>query len=55
MEETLIKPTDETIWYENDQPLQEFLERFRKSETLEADHRTEELSWIKIVEKSIQI
>jgi hypothetical protein len=55
MEETLIKPADETVWYENDQIIKEFLESFRKPEILDADHQAEELSWIKIIEKSIQI
>ena len=47
-----MKPVNETIWYENDQPIQEFLESFRKPTILEADHRAEELSWVKIVEPS---
>ena len=55
MEESLIKSADETVWYENDQPIQEFLESFRKPAILEADHQTEKLSWIKIMEKSSQI
>ena len=53
MEESLIEASDETVWYENDQPIKEFLERFRKPEILEADHQTEELSWTKIMETSI--
>jgi len=52
MEESLIKPVDETVWYENDQPIQEFLESFRKPTILEADHQAEEFSWVKIVEPS---
>ena len=55
MEELLSKSPDETIWYENEQPIKEFLESFRKAEILESDHQTEELSWIKIVKKSKQI
>ena len=55
MEESLIKSMDETVWYENDQPIQEFLESFRKSAVLEADHQAEEPSWLKIIENSIQI
>ena len=55
MEESLINPVDETIWYENDQPIKEFLESFRKPAVLEADHQAEEPSWLKIIEKSIQI
>ena len=52
MEESLMKPVDETIWYENDQPIQEFLESFRKPVKLEADHQAEELSWVKIMKNS---
>ena len=55
MEELFIKPADETVWYENDQPVKEFLESFRKPAILDADHPAEELSWVKILEKSIQI
>ena len=55
MEESLLKSADETVWYENDQPIQEFLESFRKPLVLEADHQAKELSWIKIIEKSILI
>ena len=55
MEELLTKSADETIWYENEQPIKEFLESFRKAENLEADDQAEELSWINIVKKSNQI
>lgn len=55
MEELLTKSADETIWYENEQPIKEFLESFRKTEILEADDQTEELSWIDIVNNSNQI
>ena len=55
MEESLIKSVDETIWYENDQPIQEFLDSFRKPANLEDDHQAEELSWVKIMGNSILI
>ena len=55
MEELLIKQADETVWYENDRPIQEFLKSFRNPAILEADHQVEELSWVKIMQKSIQI
>jgi len=55
MEELLTKSADETIWYENEQPIKEFLESFRKAEIVEADDQAEELSWIDIVNKSNQI
>ena len=55
MEESLIKRADEPVWYENDQPIQEFLESFRKPGDLETEHQAQELSWVKIIEKSIPI
>jgi len=55
MEELLTKSADETIWYENEQPIKEFLESFRKAEILETDDQAEELSWIEIVNNSNQI
>jgi hypothetical protein len=55
MEVLVTKSPDETIWYENEQPIKEFLESFRKAEILETDHQAEELSWINIVKKSSQI
>ncbi len=55
MAESLTKSANETIWYENEQPIKEFLESFRKAEILEADDQAKELSWIEIVNKSNQI
>ena len=55
MEESLTKSPDETIWYENEQPIKEFLESYRKADILEADDQSEELSWFKIVKRSYQI
>ena len=52
MEESLIKLTDETVWYENDQAIREFLENFRKPAALETDHQAEERSWVEIMEES---
>ncbi len=49
MEELITESSDETIWYENEQPIKEFLESFRKSEILKADDQAEEPSWIEIV------
>ena len=54
MEESLIKPVDETTWYENDQPIREFLESFRKPVILEPEEQAEDLSWAKIMKNSIQ-
>ena len=55
MEESLIKPVDETTWYENDQPIREFLESFRKPVNLETEKPAEALSWAKIMENVIRI
>ena len=55
MEELLTKSADETVWYKNEQAITEFLESFRKPAILDVDQPTEELSWLKILEKSIQI
>ena len=52
MEEALMNPMDETVWYENDQPIKEFLESFRKPAILEAYPQAEELSWVKIINNS---
>mgnify|MGYP001818155448 CR=1 FL=1 len=52
MEESLLNQLDETVWYENDQPIKEFLESYRKPAILETDHLAEELSWVKIMNNS---
>lgn len=52
MAESLTKHTDETIWYENEERIKEFLESFRKVDISETDDHTEELSWFEIVERS---
>jgi hypothetical protein len=54
MEESVNRPVEDTIWYENDQPIQEFLENFRKPAILKDNHPSEELSWVQLVEKSNQ-
>jgi hypothetical protein len=54
MEESVDRPVEDIIWYENDQPIQEFLGNFRKTAILEDDYPSEELSWVQLVEKSIQ-
>jgi hypothetical protein len=55
VEELLTKPADETVWYENEQAIKEFLGSFRKPAILDLDQPAEELSWLKLLEKSIQI
>ena len=52
MAESLIKEADETAWYENDQPIREFLDSNKKSATIKKDPEAEKSSWLKIVKKS---
>ena len=52
MAESLTKFADETIWYENEERIKEFLESFRKADIVEPDDQAEELSWFEIVERS---
>ena len=52
MEESLIKPAGKTSWYENDQPIQDFLESYKKSASTKEDFQAEELSWLKIMKKT---
>lgn len=52
MEESLINPAGKTSWYENDQPIQEYLESYKKSTTTKGDFQNQELSWLKIMKKS---
>ncbi len=49
MEELLIESTGKASWYENDQPIQEFLESYNKPASQREDFQMEELSWQKIV------
>ena len=51
MEEHLIKPAGETSWYENEQPIQEFLKGDKKSATVKEDLQSKELSWLNIMKK----
>ena len=55
MEESLYRPKAEPIWYENYEPIQEYLESYQKPEILESDCQVEELSWVQIIENSTQI
>ena len=54
MEASANRPVEDTIWYENDQPIQEFLGNFRKPAMLKDNYPSEERSWVQLVEKSIQ-
>ena len=52
MEESLIKPAGETSWYENEQPVQEFLKGYRKSATEKEELQSKEPSWLNIMKKA---
>ncbi len=54
MDDSLNRPLAETIWYENYEPIQEYLENSQKSATIKEDYRGEELSWTQIIENSTQ-
>ena len=54
MDDSLNRPLVETIWYENYEPIQEYLESSKKPANLKKDHQVEELSWTQIIENSIQ-
>ena len=54
MAEPLVKPAEETAWYENNQPIQEYLDSYKKSAIKTEDPQTEKLSWLKIMNKSPQ-
>jgi hypothetical protein len=45
---------EETMWYENDEPVQEYLngEFSKKSTVVEKDPKTVRFSWLEIMKKS---
>lgn len=48
---------DETMWYENDAPVREYLDRElpRKTAGAEKDPKTVRFSWLEIMKKSFHI
>lgn len=54
MDDSHNRPLAETIWYENYQPIQEYLENSQKPANLKKDYQGEELSWTQIIENSTQ-
>jgi hypothetical protein len=52
MEETIINKNDETVWYENDRLIQQYLNRFRKTDHKEEDAQVSHSSRLKIINKS---
>ena len=53
MEDTLFKPKDQTIWYENDELINEYLESSKNTLKLKTVSRREKLSLLKLIKKSM--
>jgi hypothetical protein len=54
MGESIINQNDETEWYENDRLIQQYLNRYRKTENKKEDGRLNNPSKLKIIKKSRQ-
>ena len=57
MKGTFKMQDEETIWYENYEPVQEYLDRefSRKSASAEKDPKKVKFSWLEIMKKSFHI
>ena len=57
MKDTLKMQDEKTMWYENYEPIQEYLdsEFSRKSNGTEEDPKTEKFSWLEMMKKSFHI
>jgi hypothetical protein len=53
LEDTITKRHDQTIWYENDQLIKEYLESSNKTLKLKAVSRREKLSLLELIKKSM--
>lgn len=53
MEDTIFKPKDQTIWYENDELINEYLESSKNTLKLKTVSRREKLSLLKLIKKSM--
>ena len=53
MEDTVVKPQDQTIWYENDKLIHAYLEGSKNSLRLKAVSRRENLSLLELIKKSV--
>ena len=51
MKDTHIKPKDQTIWYENDELINGYLESSKKTLKLKAVSRREKLSLVELIKK----
>jgi len=54
MEDTLIKPENQPVWYENDELIKEYLESPRKSSNTKAVSRKEKMSLLKLIKTTIE-
>ena len=55
MEDTIIKQEDQTIWYENDELIKEYLEGSKNKLKFKAVSRREKLSLLALIKKSMEI
>ena len=57
MKGTFKMQDEETMWYENDAPVQEYLDRelSRKAAVAEKDPKMVRISWLEIMKKSFHI
>ena len=53
MEDTIFKPKDQTIWYENDELINEYLESSKNTLKLKTVSQREKLSLLKLIKKSM--
>jgi hypothetical protein len=53
MEDMIIKPEDQTVWYENDELIQEYLESSKKFSKIKAVSRKEKLSLLKLIKTTM--
>ena len=55
MDNSLIKLEDETAWYENEQPIEEYLKSSEKPADSKKDERwTEKPSWREMMKKTLR-
>jgi len=53
MEDTIFKQEDQTIWYENDELIKEYLESSKKLSKIKAVSPREKPSLLKLIRKSM--
>ncbi len=55
MKDRIMKPQDQTIWYENDDLIKEYLESSKNFSRLKATSPRERLSLIELIKKSMVV